>query len=128
MMIIVGFQKQVTYRGLLWLKRGYRHCFAYRQLDEGWILCDPLANHLLLQEAPALRPRDLMVSLAALGTSVVHGNYRPSGTPGSWLRPLTCVEVCKRLIACHNRWILTPRQLFCHLVTDQRKLLDAILA
>jgi hypothetical protein len=112
MMVIVGFQARVRSVGLAWLKQGFRHCFAYQRADRGWVLCDPLACGLLLRSAPDLAPRALLTSLAALGATVVavESQLDPSRLP--WLRPLTCVEVCKRLLGRRAGRVMTPHQLF----------------
>ena len=112
---IVGFQMQVRVTCLAWLKRGYRHCFAYCEQADGWLMCDPMSDRILLQNAPALPSRALMSSVAALGASVVRGEFDTCGGSAYWLRPLNCVEICKRLIGCNRSWAITPYQLFSRL-------------
>lgn len=121
-MVIIGFQARVQSSGLRWLKAGFRHCFAYRMTEEGWVLCDPLASGLLLRTAPKLPARTLLVSLAALGATVVAvpGESRSPRLP--WLRPVTCVEICKRLLGRRGAWVMTPHQLFCDLLAPERVL------
>lgn len=114
-MLIVGFQMQVRAPCLAWLKRGFRHCFACREGADGWLLCDPTSDRVLLQDAPALPSRALMSSLAALGASVVRGEFDKCRGSACWLRPLNCVEICKRIIGCNQAWVITPHQLFSHL-------------
>lgn len=117
MMVIVGFQARVQSTGLAWLKQGFRHCFAYRLTDEGWVLCDPLASGLLLRSAPRVPLRTLLACMAAVGTTVVAVTSQPGATRLSWLRPVTCVEICKRLLGLGNARVLTPYQLFRGLLT-----------
>ena len=112
MMIIVGFQAPVRAAGLSWLKAGFRHCFAYQQTDPGWVLCDPLGCGLLLRAAPELPARSLLTSLAALGATVVAVARQPEPSPLSCLRPITCVEICKRLLGRRAAAVVTPHQLF----------------
>jgi len=112
MMVIIGFQARVQSAGLAWLKTGFRHCFAYRLTEEGWVLCDPLASGLLLRTAPKVPSRTLMVSLAAVGATVVAVASEPRAARLSWLRPVTCVEICKRLLGHRADRVLTPYQLF----------------
>jgi hypothetical protein len=116
MMVIVGFQARVRSVGLAWLKSGFRHCFAYQRADRGWLLCDPLACGLLLRSAPDVSPRTLLTSLAALGATVVAVVPQPNTSRLSPLRPLTCVEVCKRLIGRRAARVVTPHQLFRELL------------
>lgn len=119
-MIVIGFQCKSTWQ-LIWLKRGFRHCFAYRAVGGGWVACDPLGHGLELEVAGAVPLRDLLVSLAAIGGSVVACRIARSQGALPWLRPFTCVEFCKRLARCAGRGIVTPRQLFCHLLQVPRK-------
>lgn len=115
-MVIVGFQARVRSVGLAWLKGGFRHCFAYQRTDHGWVLCDPLACGLLLRSSPDLAPRTLLTSLAAIGATVVAVVPQPEPPRLSCLRPLTCVEVCKRLLGRRAARVVTPHQLFRHLL------------
>jgi len=119
--LIVGFQMQVRAMCLGWLKRGFRHCFTYLEGADGWLLCDPMSDRVLLQDAPALPSRALMSSLAALGASVVRGEFDDCGGTVCWLRPLTCVEICKRIVGCNQTWVITPHQLFSHLAHRSEK-------
>lgn len=116
MMVIVGFQARVSSAGLARLKTGFRHCFAYQQTEDGWVLCDPLAGGLMLRTAADLPARTLSTSLAALGATVVLVAPRPEPARLPWLRPLTCVEICKRLLGRRTVWVVTPHQLFRELM------------
>ncbi len=116
MMVIVGFQGRVNAGGLAWLKKGFRHCFAYQRVDGGWVLCDPLGAGLLLRQAPALPERALLTSMAALGASVVAVRRMDQAGRMPWLRPMTCVEICKRVVGTQAFWLFTPYQLFCELL------------
>lgn len=111
-MVIVGFQPSVRAAGLNWLKKGFRHCFAYQQTDSGWVLCDPLGAGLLLRSAPALQPRALLCATAAIGASAVAVECTDRSERMPWLRPITCVEICKRLAGRRSVWLITPYQLF----------------
>ena len=119
MMVIVGFQARVRSVGLTWLKGGFRHCFALQRTDRGWVLCDPLGCGLLLRSTPDLPPRSLMASLAAVGTSVVAVAPRSAPSRLPWLRPFTCVEVCKRLLGHRAARVVTPHQLFRDLIAPR---------
>ncbi len=119
-MIVIGFQCKSAWR-LVWLKRGFRHCFAYKAVGGGWVACDPLGRGLELEVASAIPPRDLMASLAAIGGSAVACRSARSQSALPWLRPFTCVELCKRLVRCAGRGIVTPRQLFSHLLRVRKE-------
>lgn len=114
-MLIIGFQAQVAENRLGWLKRGFRHCFAYALVDGHWILSDPLARGLYQRASSAVDGRMLLTSLAALEITVVGLFAKRQTGPFPWLRPFTCVEFCKRLTGDRGFWPFTPRQLFGHL-------------
>ncbi len=118
-MIIVGFQAQVRHGCLSWLKRGFRHCFAYQRTDSGWVLCDPLGARLLLEAAPAVPVRALLCALAAVEASIVAVDGRGDARRLPWFRPMTCVEICKRLAGRRGVWLFTPYQLFRDLVFSE---------
>jgi hypothetical protein len=120
MMVIIGFQARVQSAGLAWLKAGFRHCFAYQMTEGGWVLCDPLASGLLLRSAPKLPSRTLLTSLAAVGASVVAVTSETRSPRLPWLRPVTCVEICKRLLGRSTGWVVTPHQLYRDLLTGER--------
>lgn len=111
-MVIVGFQASVRAACLNWLKTGFRHCFAYQQTDSGWVLCDPLGAGLFLRAAPALPARALLCATAATGASAVAVERIREDRRMPWLRPLTCVEICKRLAGRRSVRLITPYQLF----------------
>lgn len=120
MMVIVGFQASVRAAGLKWLKKGFRHCFAYQQTDSGWVLCDPLGVGLFLRHAPALPARALLCATAAIGASAVAVERTGEDRPMPWLRPITCVEICKRLAGRRSVRLVTPYQLFRDLALTRK--------
>lgn len=121
MMVVVGFQASVRTAALKWLKKGFRHCFAYQQTDEGWVLCDPLSAGLMLRSAPALPLRTLLSATAATGVSAVAIQSTYEGRRMPYARPITCVEICKRLAGCRTFWLFTPYQLFRELVRTGKR-------
>lgn len=101
-----------------WLRRlapGFRHCFALLRRGEAWLVCDPLKARIALE---LLRPPpelDLGAWYARQGHHVLRGYSAGPSQRTPLLRPLTCVEVVKRLLGLHAPFVLTPRQLFDHL-------------
>ena len=110
-MIVIGFQCAHSWK-LAWLKRGFRHCFAYRAVGDNWIACDPLGQGLELHLGGHIRTRELLACLAAVGSTAVACRPTAQQRPLPWLRPFTCVEVCKRLVRCARMEVTTPNQLF----------------
>lgn len=109
------FGNQTDLPWLRLLRPGFRHCWAVVELPLGWLILDPLAGCLDVQFHPYSRLADLPGWYAGQGLPLVpiclpHGPQ----SPAPWA-PLTCVELIKRLLGLHQRWVLTPWQLFCHL-------------
>ncbi len=121
MIVIVGFQARVRNGCLNWLKKGFRHCFAYQQVDDGWVLYDPLGDGLLLRSAPAIPTRALLSAVAAIEASAVAVERIGQRKRMPWLRPITCVELCKRLTWHRGGWLITPYHLFRHLALKRAR-------
>lgn len=91
-------------------KPGFRHCFAYTDVDGGYLVVDARANGM----DAAVISEDERVVLCAPVTALAHGiqwfrrGYRPRG-------PLTCVNVIKHLLGIRAFWVNTPEQLYDYL-------------
>jgi len=119
--ILVVFEPHTSAPRPAWLKKGFAHCFALKKLDRSWILLDPLATTMRVEHAGQLEEIPLAAAFAALGASVaIRAGAAPAGPTSTErrlarLRPLTCVEVLKRLLGVHPLWLFTPYQLFTRL-------------
>lgn len=104
-------------RGVLRLLRpGFRHCFCLLQHDAGWLLCDPLKGGLRLDLVPPYDVHDLLQHYRGLGRAALAGPAAgtfPLAPIG--LRPLTCVEIVKRVLGLAAPAVFTPLQLHAHL-------------
>jgi hypothetical protein len=112
---LVVFENRPPRRGFRLLRPGFRHCFCLFRDRDGWLLCDPRSDRLVLRHAPVLPAVTLARSYAALGATVVAlRGPLPSaaGRRPRWLAPFTCVEVVKRLIGCERRTVFTPYALY----------------
>jgi len=113
---VVVFAEQTRLPKLRLLKPGFRHCYAYLRLPQGWIGVDPLSHWLVLQAFPNWpREADLAAhlrraGLCALTVPVVEPARRPAPP-----LPFSCVETVKRLIGLQSWAIRTPWELFLHL-------------
>lgn len=100
---------------LFWLRllrRGFRHCFAVLNDGERWITIDPLSPCLEIAVQPVPAAFDLPCWLRERGHVVVPATVgRGHGRPAPWA-PFTCVEAVKRVIGLHDRFVLTPWQLY----------------
>jgi hypothetical protein len=109
------FSGQTDLAWLRVLKPGFRHCFLVLQDGRHWLTLDPLATYteLAVQPLPAdfdlpgwYRAQDLTVVAAP----IVRGHRRPAP-----LAVFSCVEALKRALGIHDRWLITPFQLYRHL-------------
>ncbi|MCK6417818.1 MAG: hypothetical protein L6Q57_02625 [Alphaproteobacteria bacterium] len=97
------------------LKRGFRHCFVILHDGRQWISVDPMAHSLDICAHPLPGDFDLPGWLRARGHKVVAAPLARVRREAPWM-PLTCVEVVKRILGLHQRFILTPWQLYRYLV------------
>lgn len=115
----VVFSGQADRPWLRLLRPGFRHCFVILNDGRHWLSFDPMLNHIDLRvhdHVPAefdlprwLRERGQKVVVAP----VDHSRKKP--VPVSLF---TCVEAVKRVLGLHRFFILTPWQLYCHLLND----------
>ncbi len=98
------------------LRPGFRHCFVVLHDGSHWIAIDPLAPLLEVTVPPVTADFDLPGWFAANGHTVAPATVRTGlRKPAPW-GPFTCVETCKRLLGLHDQFVLTPWQLYRHLV------------
>ncbi|CAK0778036.1 hypothetical protein CCP2SC5_70059 [Azospirillaceae bacterium] len=94
------------------LRPGFRHCFVAVRENQHWIILDPLlpfTDVSCLETPPEF---DLAAWFRNMGMTVVPTLVdRSSRRPAPW-GPFTCVEAVKRILGLHDRWVLTPWQLF----------------
>lgn len=122
---VVGFCGRSDLRWLRFLKPGFRHCLVLLCDGRGWILCDPLAHATEIAVLPA--GLDPMAWLLAQGVLPVPTRVQPPRRRPRMPAPFTCVEAVKRLLGLRVPRVVTPWQLFRHLVTAQHKILDGNL-
>ena len=114
---LVVFEDRSDARLLRWLRPGFRHCFCLTGGDRRWTLCDPLKSHLAIASIDGLTAADLALHLGVPGRRVLHGMLATADiSAGPGLRPLTCVEIVKRLIGLPARSVITPYQLYRRLL------------
>lgn len=113
------FSDDTDIRMLKILRRGFRHCFAIMQQGDRWILVDPRSNKTDIVLLPHPKCFNFPRYYTEQGKTVLKIHDRP--TPNKIMSPfpVSCVEGLKRLIGLHAWWILTPRQLYNHLIKIQ---------
>jgi hypothetical protein len=97
------------------LKPGFRHCFLALNDGRHWLTLDPLATFTELAVQPVPAEFDLAgwyrdQGLTVIEATVIRGHARPAP-----LAPFSCVEAIKRALGIHDRWVITPFQLYRHL-------------
>lgn len=121
--IVVVFEDRRA-RGILrLLKAGWRHCFCVVRRTHGWVVVDPLKQAIVIESIQEDVLPGFLDQLRGFGCSILVGSTISAPAAPSLLRPLTCVEIAKRLIGLENWWILTPYQLFRRLLaSDGRRI------
>lgn len=110
----VVFTSQVEIPWLRFLKPGFRHCYALINDGERWISYDPLAHYTDVRVHHVPPEFDLPKWMAERGHKVLRAPVSRIRREAPWMI-FTCVEAVKRVIGLHNRWIVTPWQLYRHL-------------
>ncbi|WGF89279.1 hypothetical protein [Marinivivus vitaminiproducens] len=114
---LVVFASETSVPWLRLLRPGFRHCFLVVRMHGAWVSIDSLKTRLEVDILPAGPDFDLARFYAERGFRVLVGRRPPLGDAGRFgLRPLTCVEVVKRALALHAPRVLTPWQLWRHLL------------
>lgn len=112
----VAFSGKTELPWLKILKPGFRHCFVLLNDGKCWITLDPLSNTIELcvhHHVPS--EFDLPSWLEEQGLKIAQSSIERRVHPAPCML-FTCVEVIKRILGIHDRFILTPWQLYKHLV------------
>ena len=109
------------HRGATWplrmLRPGFRHCFCLVQDSAIWSLCDPLKTRIVLRPVPDLTELDLLEVFEDQGAVVLRGLVASEERGRrAMLRPMTCVEVVKRILNLDLPSVFTPHQLYLRLL------------
>lgn len=110
---LVVFEDRAARGPLRCLRPGFRHCFCILKHRLGWLVCDPLKSSMAIEVIEAYGTIELARHLLSRGgRHVLVGTVAPERPVlPSLARPLTCVEIVKRLIGVTHAGIWTPRQL-----------------
>jgi len=102
-----------------WLLRpGFRHCFVMLDDGRGWTTVEPLSSRIDVVRQPLAPSEDLPARYLRKGHLVLPA---PLARPerADWPQPLTCVAVVKRVLGLRAPFVLTPWQLYRHLLRHQ---------
>lgn len=106
------FEDRASVPFLRWLRPGFRHCFCLVRRPVGWIVCDPLKSSLTLEVIACYQETDLLDHYSRLQMTALAGNAVEPPLGFGLLRPLTCVEVVKRVLGLRAPGVWTPYQLY----------------
>ena len=114
----VVFSGETDIRWLKILKSGFRHCYVVLNDGKRWISIDPLAPYLDIQIYHHVDAGfDLPQWLEGRGNKVLPAIINKNHKKPAPCMPFTCVESIKRILGIHQRFILTPWQLYKFLKT-----------
>ncbi|MBI3504026.1 MAG: hypothetical protein HY059_04235 [Proteobacteria bacterium] len=118
---LVVFRDQTEIAWLRGLRRGFRHCAVWVRAGDLWILQESLSHRTILGVWAGVGEADLAAALRAAGHRVVRARIRPAPRRLAPPLPFSCVEAVKRVLGIHAWHVLTPWQLYRHLVRQPLK-------
>jgi hypothetical protein len=126
--VIIVFEDRDDSAVLRLLDRGFRHCFCVIGSGLAWTICDPLKTRIELFQAHGLDERTLAQHYHSMGRTVLIGDA-PANRPSCpyRLRPMTCVEIVKRIVHLDAPYVFTPAQLYRALLDQKRTLIRYVL-
>ncbi len=113
---LVAFTDRTEIAWLRGLRRGFRHCAVWVRAGDCWIAHETLSHQTFLAVHAGTEEGALVAALCAAGYRVVGARIQAAPRRLAPVLPLTCVEAAKRVLGLHSWRILTPWQLYRHLV------------
>jgi hypothetical protein len=110
--VIVVFEDRAATGGFRWLRSGFRHCFCLVRRPVGWIVCDPLKSKTCLEVVDPYDERELLLHYRRRNAIVLVGRCIEPDRGRDFFRPLTCVEIVKRVVGLRAPRVWTPYQLY----------------
>lgn len=118
---LVVFTGMTCIRWLKPLRTGFRHCFVVVFQGDTAIICDPLSNRMILGGVRPASPAVVADWYCERGFTVVATELCEAPPGATLLRPFTCVEAVKRVLGIRAPFVLTPWQLYRHLLAAAPK-------
>ncbi|MGB1077272.1 MAG: hypothetical protein ACPG05_03115 [Bdellovibrionales bacterium] len=112
----VVFSDETDLWRLRFLKRGFRHCYVLFADGDKWCSIDPLSHVTEIGFHQFSTTFNLPLWLKSQGHVVVQVSMKEAAARPAPLMLMSCVEAVKRLLGIHNRWVITPWQLYRHLL------------
>ena len=115
---IIVFEDRPSERIFRFLRKGFRHCYAFRQEHGGWRKLDPMNPIEPASDIIPVSGTNLLAALAASGAVVLQVKQEANiMTSRHRLCPLTCVEILKHLLGMRASALFTPWGLYRRLAT-----------
>lgn len=108
---LVVFVGKTEIKWLRFLKKGYRHCFAIIEGQNGWALYNPLSHYTEIRIYPGVQIDDIACFYRGLGHTVIKTTVREPARKLAPIAPYTCVEAVKRALGIQARLVVTPWRL-----------------
>jgi hypothetical protein len=109
---LVVFEDRPGPSTLRFLRPGFRHCFCVVGSGRAWTICDPLKTRLEIVPLLGFGEPQLAAHYRRTGRVVLAGNVVAGAAPRRVrLRPMTCVEIVKRVLNVEAPSVFTPFQL-----------------
>lgn len=118
---LVVFMGKVSIRWAKLLRPGFRHCFTIVGRIDHWIIVDPMSNFTNLGVISGSNIDDVAEWYRQFGFTVVKTVVRREDFPPVYLRLFTCVEAVKRVLGIRAPWVITPWQLYRHIVCGESR-------
>lgn len=109
---LVVFSGQADQIWLRLLRHGFRHCFLVLGSSGGWLYINPLAHRMDIMVLPVEPGFNASEWYRTQGLTVIETRLSHPPERGTPWRPLTCVEVAKRILGISAWNIITPWQLY----------------
>lgn len=107
---------QTDLKTLRIFKKGFRHCFIILHDGAHWISVDPLSSQMEVIVHNVEPDFDLPAWLKERGHKVIKAPIAKEINKTAPIMIFTCVEACKRILGVRSMFILTPWQLYKHIL------------
>lgn len=110
------FTNQTDIKTLRIFKKGFRHCFIVLHDGAHWISVDPMSNQMEIIVHNVAPDFDLPTWLRARGHKAIEAPVAQRLNKAAPIMIFTCVEACKRILGIRSIFVLTPWQLYKHIL------------
>ena len=121
----VVFSGKTDMNWLKIFKPGFRHCYVVLNDGNHWLSVDPLSSYMDVTIHNLPQEFNLPLWLRDRGHCVVKADITRLPKQAPWMF-FTCVEAVKRILGIHKQFIITPWQLYRHLIKDKGDLQWAV--